>query len=330
MKINRREFCLTLAAGSVAGLAGCGRRPLSAGAPSPAGKTIQLAIITNGNSDFWTVARDGAEAALKSLPNVTLDFRIPDELTAAGQKRVVDDLIARGVDGVAISPLDQKNQQEMLDGAAAKLLLVTLDADAPASKRACYIGTDDVDAGRQAGKTLLKAMPKGGKVLCFVGVIDAQNAQDRLNGLKDAVQGSNITIVDVRTDGGDTAKAKANAADGLVKYPDLAGMVGLWSYNGPAILNAVQDAGKVGKIAIVCFDEQPETLAGVKGGAIFATVVQQPYAFTHDAISIMAKYLGGDKSVIPADKKIIYPTLVIQKDSVDDFAQKLQTMRGRS
>jgi ribose transport system substrate-binding protein len=91
----------------------------------------------------------------------------------------------------------------------------------------------------------------------------------------------------------------------------------------------LEEAGQAGKIKIVCFDEEDETLAGVKDGTIFATVVQQPYEFGRQAITIMAKYLRGDKSVIPASKQIIVPTLAIDKDKVDEFSANLKKLRGR-
>jgi ribose transport system substrate-binding protein len=106
-------------------------------------------------------------------------------------------------------------------------------------------------------------------------------------------------------------------------------MVGLWSYNGPAILNAVKDAGKVGQVKIICFDEEDETLAGVKDGAIFATVVQQPFEFGYQSVKLMAQILGGDRSAIPANKQINVPTLVIKKDSVEEFQKKINQLRGR-
>jgi len=166
--------------------------------------------------------------------------------------------------------------------------------------------------------------------MVFVGKSDARNAAERYQGLKEALQGSKVEIIDIRTDDTDRARAKTNAADTLVKYPDIAGLVGLWSYNGPAILNAVKEASKVGQVKIVCFDEEDETLAGVKEGAIFATVVQQPFEFGYQSVKLMAKILGGDKSVIPANKQINVQTLVIKKDSVEDFQKKISQLRGRS
>ncbi len=115
-----------------------------------------------------------------------------------------------------------------------------------------------------------------------------------------------------------------------MKYPDVACLVGLWSYNGPAILNAVRDAGKNGQMKIVCFDEEDETLAGVKSGDIYGTVVQQPFEFGHQSMINLAKVIGGDKSVIPAGKQIFIPTIGIKKDSVDDFLTNLNKLRGRT
>ena len=77
-----------------------------------------------------------------------------------------------------------------------------------------------------------------------------------------ALAGSNIRILDVRTDDVDDVRAKANAADTLVRYPDVKGLVGLWSYNGPAIVNALRESGKAGQIKAVVFDEEQETLSG--------------------------------------------------------------------
>jgi ribose transport system substrate-binding protein len=228
---------------------------------------------------------------------------------------------------MAISPVDPANQTDMINGAAKSILVLTQDSDAPNSDRACYIGTDNVVAGKQAGEELKKALPNGGKVMIFVGKADAQNAQDRINGLKEAVAGTKIVILDVRTDDTDRTRAKSNVADALVKDADIAGLVGIWSYNGPAILSAVKDANKVGKVKIVCFDEEDDTLAGVKAGSIDATIVQQPYEFGYQSVQTMAKYLGGDKSVIPANKLNIVPTLVLHKEDVDAFKTKLDALR---
>jgi len=300
--------------------------------PNGAGTTpenLRLAFVTNNSSDFWTIARKGTQKADTELPDVTVDFRIPSEGTAADQKRVIDDLMASGVHGIAVSPVDPENQTQAINDAAKRVLLVTQDSDAPQSDRAFYVGTDNVAAGRRAGELIKEALPQGGKIMIFVGKLDARNAQERLQGIKETLAGSNIQIIDVRTDDTDRVRAKANASDTLVSHSDVAALVGLWSYNGPAILGAVKDAGKIGQVKIIAFDEEDETLAGVKDGSIYATVVQQPFEFGYQAIRLMRDYLKGEKSAIPAGKQVFIPTLVVKKDTVEEFTKKINQLRGR-
>jgi ribose transport system substrate-binding protein len=294
-----------------------------------ASNETRLAFVTNNASDFWTIARQGVEKADLELDEVSADFKITSDGSAAEQKRIVDDLLAAGVNGIAISPVDPQNQTALINDASQKALVFTQDSDAPESNRACYVGTDNVAAGRQAGELIKEAIPSGGKIMLFVGKLDARNAQERIQGIKEILTGSQVQIIDVRTDDADVVRAKANAADAIVKYPDVKALVGLWSYNGPAILSAVKDANRIGQIQIVAFDEADETLAGVENGSIYATVVQQPYEFGYQAIKLMAQVLRGDKSAIPANKQIIVPTLVVNKGNVAEFTRKINELRGR-
>ena len=293
------------------------------------GGAKRLAFVTNNASDFWTIARKGVEKADAELPDVTAEFKIPSDGTAAEQKRIVDDLLAKGIDGIAISPVDPDNQTGLINEVSQKTLVFTQDSDAPNSQRACYVGTDNVEAGRQAGGLIKEALPSGGKIMVFVGKLDARNAAERLQGLKESLNGSNVTIIDTRTDDTDRVRAKSNVADTLVKYPDVAALVGLWSYNGPAIVNAVRDAGKIGQIKIIAFDEEDETLAGVKDGSIYGTIVQQPYEFGYQAIKMMAAALAGDRSGIPANKQKFVPTKVIKQAEVEEFTRQINQLRGR-
>ncbi len=317
MKIKNLIIVAT-ALGVALFIAGCGKGE----------KKLKLAFVTNNASSFWTIARAGTVDALKELPNVEVEFKIPSDGTAAQQRQVLDDLLAKGVDGIAVSPIDPANQTEFLNKVASQTLLVCHDSDAPASKRVCYIGTDNTAAGVEAGKLIKEALPNGGKIMLFVGTLDAQNAKDRYAGIKKELEGSKIEIIDVRTDETDRARAQKNVEDTLVKYPDVACLVGLWSYNGPAILNGTKGSGKLGQVKIVCFDEEDETLAGVASGAIYGTVVQQPFEFGKQAITKMAKHLGGDKTALAGGQQIV-PTLSVKKDSVAEFQARLKKLLGK-
>jgi ribose transport system substrate-binding protein len=327
MKLFRSGFlssalCLVLA------IAGCG--PKESGSPGGSGtaKKLKLAFVSNNAATFWTIARAGCQDAEKELGNIEVDFRIPSTGGAAEQQQILDDLLAKGVDGIAVSPIDPVNQMAILNKVAEQCLLVCHDSDAPNSKRVCYIGTDNVAAGVEAGKLIKQVLPNGGKIMVFVGSMDAQNAKDRFAGIKKELQGSKVEIIDVRTDETDTVRAQKNAEDTLVKYPDVACLVGLWNYNGPAILNAVRSSGQTSKVKIVCFDENAETLAGVASGDIYGTVVQQPYEFGKQAILRMAQYIRGDKAALAGGKQII-PTRNVTKGDVGEFQAKLKSILGK-
>ncbi len=332
--INPKSLA-TVAVAAALAVAGC-KKPQTAdttsdnggGKSTPAAKPLTLAFVTNNASDFWTIARAGTKTAMAETPGLTVDFEIPQKGEAADQKRTLNDLLAKGVDGIAISPVDPPHETEILNEVASHAVLFTQDSDAPMTNRTCYVGTNNVDAGKQAGELVKKALPNGGKIMAFVGRKDAQNAHDRFQGLTEALAGSNVTIIDEKTDEEDRVKAKRNVQEAIANNPDIAGFVGLWSYNGPAIVSAVRDANMVGKIKIVCFDEESPTLAGVKAGEIEATVVQQPYEFGRLSMEMMAKYIRGDKSVVPESKQVYVPTLVITKDGVDAFEAKLATERA--
>ncbi len=321
----KRLFIYALVCATVLVLMSCDR------ATGPGGSSsLRVAFVTNNASDFWTIARRGTEKADSELQDVVVEFRIPSDGTAGEQKRIIDDLLAKGVDGIAISPVDPDNQTQLINDVSRQALVVTQDSDAPKSNRAFYVGTDNVAAGRQAGELIKEALPDGGKIMLFVGKLDARNAQERTQGIREALQGSKVEIMDIRTDDTDRVRAKSNVSDTLVRYPDIAALVGLWSYNGPAIVNAVREANKIGQVKIIAFDEEDETLAGVRDGSIFATVVQQPFEFGYQAIVLMHKHLRNENPEIPESKQVFVPTLVIKRDNADEFVQRINQLRGRT
>jgi ABC-type sugar transport system substrate-binding protein len=120
---------------------------------------VKVAFITNNTSDFWTIARRGVEKADAELPNLEAEFKMPQKGTAAEQTAIIDDLLAKGVHGLAISPKDPAGQTSMLNKTAEKVLVVTQDSDAADSKRACYVGTDNF-AARKTRKIALRAFKR--------------------------------------------------------------------------------------------------------------------------------------------------------------------------
>ncbi len=291
------------------------------GAPQ---KKLRLAFIGNSSSDFWSLVQVGCEQGARQLGDVDLNFRVPTTLTAKAQQEILSALVADGVDGIAMSPIDAENQTDFLNNIATNTLLICADSDAEKSKRTCYIGTDNIAAGTQAAELLKAALPQGGKVILFVGYPNAQNTKDRIQGLQTGLAGSNIQIIDTLADGHKTVTAHENVQAALAKHPDVAGLVGLYGYHGPTILAAVRSAGKAGQMKIVCFDEYSDTLAGIAAGDIYGSVVQKPIKLGYETIIRMEKYLRGDKTQL-AGGKILISSRTVTKDDVAAFQAKLST-----
>jgi len=312
-------------------LSSCGKnqtaeKPASSDGSAP----VHVAFVTNNVSDFWKIAEAGVRKGEAEF-NAICDLKMPTQGTAAEQKVILEDLVTKGVKGVAISPVNPDSQTDVLDKAGKSLHLICMDSDAPKSKRLCYVGTSNLDAGKVAGEQILKAIPNGGKVMLFVGTLDAQNAADRYKGIREVLKKSpKHQILGVMTDDTNHTKARANVEDTLTKHADVACLVGLWSYNGPAIVNAVKAARKVGKVQIVCFDEQDDTLKGVRDGAIHSTVVQKPYEFGYQSVKVLAELARGDRSVIPPGGIVDTGVRVVDKSNVDQFWAELKKQTGKS
>jgi ribose transport system substrate-binding protein len=287
-----------------------------------------LAFVANGASDFWKAAEAGMAKAQAELPDYTLEFKYPDQATVANQQALMDNLATAGVKGIMVSAVDPK-ATDVLDKIAGETSLFTTDSDAPESKRIAYIGSSNVDAGKQAAEIAKKAMPNGAKCMGFVGLLDAANFKERAQGFTEGLAGTNITLVDTKGDGIDQTRAKANVSDVLAANPDINCMVGFYSYNTPRIYEALKDAGMLGKITVVGFDDDPITLGGIKEGSIAGTVVQQPFEWAYQGFKLMATVLKGDKSGIPANGQVIVPTKILYAADIDAYADNLKKMQGK-
>jgi ribose transport system substrate-binding protein len=313
-------------------------------------KKPKLAFVTNCVAEFWTVATFGVEAAKKEF-DVEAVVRMPPNGTAEEQKRILEDLLARGVQGIALSPKDPESMTALLDRVAARTVLITHDSDAPKSKRLCYVGMDNYDAGRLCGKLIVEALPAGGAVVILVGNLDQDNSQRRRQGIidellgrshdpkrfdkQDAVlKGEKYEIRATFTDQFDRQKGKAAAQDALVRWSDVGCMVGLFEYEPPLILEAVRSAGMLGKVAMVGFDENEATLQGIVDGHIHGTVVQNPYEYGRRSLELLGKLVretdaGKRAALVPKGGFLDIPARQIRKADVEAFWNDLKQKTGK-
>lgn len=290
-------------------------KPSSGGVSS--GTKSKVAFVSNNPDPFWSIVEAGCNKAAGEV-GVEIVFRKPPSGDPAAQQEILDSLANRDIKAISVSVIDPKNQTAYLNELAAKLPLLAVDNDAPASNRLCYIGTNNYDAGRAVGGLVKEALPDGGTVALFVGQTEALNARQRCQGVLDELAGAKplpdpnevpalptgsgqfgkYKLLKIFTDQPEgQSKSVQNASDALIQLKDDPNvcLIGLWAYNPPACLTAVRDAMKLGKVKIVGFDENPDTLKGVEDGNVYATVVQDPFGFGYESVKTMADLAKGQK-----------------------------------
>ena len=331
------SLALALAAAPHADLVEAQKARIAAMKQSPKAKP-HVAFVSNGVADFWTIAKAGAVAAGKQLGcQVTVEFPGGG---LGDQKRMLEDLVTRGIDGISVSPIDPVNQMDVLKLVAERSLLVTNDSDAPKAPRLCYIGMDNYEAGLMCGK-LAREGCKGGEVAIFIGRLEQDNAKRRRQGFIDGLLGrapdatrydepskvieeAGYVIVGTWTDSFDRAKAKANIEDVMTKHPKLALMTGLFEYNSSIAVEVLKQTGKAGKVQLAAFDEGADVIQGIKDGTVLGTVVQDPYGYGFESVRVLNALCKGDASVLPAGGVLNIPAKVIRKGDAEAFWTELK------
>jgi len=306
-----------------------------------------VAYVTNGVASFWVIAESGAKQGAAEF-GANVEVLMPAE-GISDQKRMIEDLITKGADGIAVSPIDPVNQTELLNKAAKYTKLITHDSDAPDSDRLCYIGVDNYVAGRRCGELARAALPDGGKIAIFIGRLEQDNAKRRRQGTIDALLGRSVDptrfdppdqeikeagyhIVGTYTDQFDRAQGKANAEDVLSRHPDIQAMIGLFAYNPPLILEALKQADKLNKVKVIAFDEADETLQAIIDGTVEGTIVQNPFEYGRLSVKILTGLING-KSLseldVPDSGFVDVPARTIDKDNVEEFWAELKKNLGK-
>ena len=148
----------------------------------------EMAFVVNGASDFWKLAAAGVKKAQAELPDYDLQFKYPER---GGRRpaRLMDDLVAAGVDAIMVSAVDPQTSTDALNRVGGKMPLFTIDSDAPPASASPISARRTPTLGKQAGELMKKAMPNGGKCMGFVGLPGADNAKRAHRGLQRGDQG---------------------------------------------------------------------------------------------------------------------------------------------
>lgn len=280
-----------------------------ASAPStatPAGAR-RIVILVNNPSSYWDACRAGVQEAERDLnlgtKGLTAVMEVPDGTLQGQLDRLRQLATQTDIAAVGISPLESDNAaiaDELAKLKAKGLPIVTFDSDLNRDKyrdlRTAFLGTNNFGAGAALGRCAAALRPQGGGYVTFVGRTGAQNAIERIDGFGEGA-GSAFQLRDKMADDGDRSRARENVRNALQNHPDLTALVGIWSYNAPAIVDVVRERKAREQVSVVVFDAEPLTIEAMAAGDVDALVVQNPYAMGYQSVRLLAAMVAMDESV---------------------------------
>jgi ribose transport system substrate-binding protein len=323
---------------AVAGLVGL--VPACGSGSSRSGK-LKVAVVTNCTADFWNICEAGAKKAAADF-DVEVVFRQPKTNAVADQMEIVEAVQKMGVKGLAVSVINPKEQAPDLSRIAGKVNLITMDNDADGSGRLCYVGVDNFEAGKEAGRLVRHAIPNGGTIALFIGNTTSANSKDRIAGVLTELGGTDVRA-DVAagkyaeaygsyklakppiTDDTKEDVALAKAGDALEQLKDTPNvcLVGLYAYNPKALREAARSKKLIDRVKIVGFDEDLITLEGIDKGEIVGSISQDPYNYGYESVKWLAHLArDGDKSKLPQKATPYTVLLADDKSPLADEVRK--------
>jgi ribose transport system substrate-binding protein len=296
-----RTLVLMLGLLTTGAVAGCGD-----GGAGPK----RIIILINGDSPFWDACRVG-------VPEAERDFKLAqaklhavvesNDGTPQGQLDKLRQFASQtDIAAIGISPCDAANlaiAEEMRNLQKRGIFVICIDSDVDRAKlrdsRFAFVGTDNLAAGRELGKCLKGLRPEGGGYVTFVGRKGAQNAIDRIEGVAQGA-GDKWKQLDSMGDDIDRNVARENVRNAMANHKqNLNALVGIWSYNAPAIADVMKESPNLRKEhLVVAFDAEPLAIAAMNDGMIDAMVVQNPYEMGYQGVRLMQALIRKDQATI--------------------------------
>ncbi len=267
-------------------------------------KDIVVAVIPKVAVPFFDDCNNGAKAAA-AADGVQYQWVVPQNTQGSTQVKIIEDLMAKKVDGIAISVNEPKSVESIIKKAVASgIKVLTYDSDSAKSGRSMYIGTNNGSAGETMGESMAKALDGKGEVAIVTGQLDAANLNERIAGIKKALaKYPDIKIV--ATEGTEDDLAKAVSVDEALfrGHPNLKGIFGVSQVGGPSVakvMDTKEFGSKKGAVKVFAFDDLPDTVKGVKEGFIQGIMVQRPVTMGKLAVDHLVAQIDG-KETDPKD-----------------------------
>jgi ribose transport system substrate-binding protein len=245
---------------------------------------------------FWVAVEKGARAAGTEL-GVDIEWNgAPAETEYARQIQIVDSMINRRVDGLAVAATERKILVATIDRAIKLGIPVTIfDSGIESENYTSFVATDNYEGGRLAGRSLAKLIGGKGKVGLILHAPGSASTMDRERGFQDVLKAEfpEIQIAAEQYGMADRAKARAAAENMLTAHPDLAGFFGSSEPSATGASLAVRGRGLAGKVKVVAFDASGNLVADMRDGVIQAMVVQDPFKMGFEAVRTVVDKLNG-------------------------------------
>jgi ribose transport system substrate-binding protein len=297
-------------------------------------------VAANLQVPYWKTAGAGFANAAGQF-KVRSSFEGPPTYDARAERNALDQAVQKKATGILLAVTDPALLKDSIDKAvAAGIPVITVDSDAPESKRLFFIGTNNYQAGFTGGQRLTQELKGKGNVVVFT-MPDQPNLQDRLRGYKDALaRTSEIKITRVVDIQGDPRIAFDTATQIVGKERDkVDGFVCLEAQSGKEIAGVLNSNHVTGKV-VIAMDTDQETLNWIQKGEIAATIAQKPYTMAfvglqmldnlhhHKPPSLDADWSKNNFAPIPSF--VDTGSGLIDKSNVDAFVEAGKSLSAES
>jgi ribose transport system substrate-binding protein len=314
-KLAHWTLAITIIVG-VAAITGCDRK-----SGGTARKKV-FVMIPKGVHPYYEPCYEGFKDAAAKY-GVKAEYKAAKAFEVPQQVEVIENVIARKVDGIAISALDDQGLVPVIEEATkAGIKVITFDAPAPSSKALTYIGTMNEAAGYSGAEELIKLMNSEGEVAVLQGGLGAPNLNDRFKGFERCLKekAPNIRIV-AREDEQGKIDLTVNKTEALLQaHPNLKAIFGVSAEVCPGAAAALKQQGKAGKVILAGFDDLPDTLAGIRSDVVNFCIAQRTYKMGWLSVEKLLEAADGK----PLPKEIDTGVLIITKANVDTYMQEMK------
>ena len=311
-----KHLATVAAAALLAGLS------VAQGAAAKDAKDITVAVVPKVAVPFFDDCNTGADDEAKAL-GVNYQWVVPQNTQGSTQVKIIEDLMAKHVDGIAISVNEPKSVERVIKRATESgIKVLTFDSDSANSGRSMYIGTINEAAGVTMGEAMAKQLDGKGEVAIVTCQLGASNLNERIAGIKKALA-KTPGIKIVATEGTEDDLAKAVSVDEALfrAHPNLKGIFGVSQVGGPSVakvMNTKEFGSKKGTVKVIAFDDLPDTVKGVKDGFIQAIMVQRPVTMGKLAVEHLVDQIQ-DKETKP--ENIDTGVTVVTADNLGSYTK---------